>query len=331
LALQSIIDVVPDDSLHFIAVILPEAIIGTKEANEKAREAAYDLLIQMGKKMQRGGTVRNSMIDGMEDMQDTKATLDEYFVMVSAGLAGTSQHMISATITALSRMLYGFKGNSSKIAYLTIDDLSSAMLDDLLSTMELFLTSKSREIARSAIGFMKVALVSLPKEHMEGRLEKLIPNLMVWSHETKGHFRVKVKNLMERLIRRFGYDAVAKFTPEEDRKLLVNIRKSRERKKRGKAIKEEDGDEDGQKVSIKTENADLSERWANLPMKKFSTAVTATCQTLKLKRNPQRKARKVHESKRHSFVKDLKIQLTCWIKAHSRRSLRISRYCGMKS
>jgi ribosomal RNA-processing protein 12 len=65
----------------------------------------------MGKKMQRGGTVRNAMIDGMdEDMEDTTASIGEYFLMVSAGLAGSSQHMVSATITALSRMLYDFKG-----------------------------------------------------------------------------------------------------------------------------------------------------------------------------------------------------------------------------
>jgi ribosomal RNA-processing protein 12 len=94
-----------------IAAILPEAVIATKEANEKAREAAYDLLISMGKKMQLGGIVKNAMIDGMdENMEDASASIEQYFLMVSAGLAGSSQHMISATITALSRMLYDFKG-----------------------------------------------------------------------------------------------------------------------------------------------------------------------------------------------------------------------------
>lgn len=88
-------------------------MIGTKEANEKNREAAYDLLIKMGKKMQGGGVVRNSLIDGMEeDMEDKSASIDEFFLMVSAGLAGLGQHMISATITALSRMLFEFKGTS---------------------------------------------------------------------------------------------------------------------------------------------------------------------------------------------------------------------------
>jgi ribosomal RNA-processing protein 12 len=111
LALHRIIDILPADFLHLIPAILPEAVLGTKETNEKAREAAYELLIGMGRKMQVGGTVKNAMIDGMdEDKRDTTATIGEYFLMVSAGLAGSSQHMISATITALSRMLYEFKG-----------------------------------------------------------------------------------------------------------------------------------------------------------------------------------------------------------------------------
>jgi ribosomal RNA-processing protein 12 len=202
----------------------------------------------MGRKMQLGGTVQNAMIDGMDEVkEDTTATIGEYFLMVSAGLAGSSQHMISATIIALSRLLYEFKGTSNtEVA--DLDDLSSEVIADLISTMEVFLTSKSREIARSAIGFIKVALVSLPKEVMESRLEKLVPNLMVWSHETKGHFRVKVKSLMERMIRRFGFDTIIQYTPEADHKLLVNIRKTKERKKKGKEAIEETGELEAPKV-----------------------------------------------------------------------------------
>jgi ribosomal RNA-processing protein 12 len=136
------------------------------------------------------------------------------------------------------------------LGYANVDDISKELTDDLLATMEVFLTSKSREITRSAIGFMKVAVLSLPKEIMEQRLEKLIPNLMVWSHESKGHFRVKVKNLLERMIRKFGYDTILRYTPEEDHKLLINIRKMRERKKRGKELVEEENEREGPKVFV---------------------------------------------------------------------------------
>jgi ribosomal RNA-processing protein 12 len=116
--------------------------------------------------------------------------------------------------------------------------------------MEVFLTSKSREIARSAIGFIKVVLVSVPKEVLEKILDKLIPNLMVWSHEARGHFRIKVKTLMERMMRKFGYDTLVKYTPEEDHKLLINIRKTRDRKKRGRLEAMEAEEEEITKVPV---------------------------------------------------------------------------------
>lgn len=40
------------------------------------------------------------------------ATIDEYLTMVSGGLAGSTPHMISATITAISRLVFDFKGRS---------------------------------------------------------------------------------------------------------------------------------------------------------------------------------------------------------------------------
>jgi ribosomal RNA-processing protein 12 len=72
------------------------------------------------------------------------------------------------------------------------------------------------------------------------RLESLVPNLIVWSHEHKAHFKAKVKHIFERMIRRFGVDIVERYTPEADKKLIANIRKTRERRKKKKAEGEED-------------------------------------------------------------------------------------------
>jgi ribosomal RNA-processing protein 12 len=108
--------------------------------------------------------------------------------------------------------------------------------------MDLFLTSNNREIVRSVLGFIKVCVISLPNELMLSRLESLIPNLIVWSHEHKSHFKAKVKHILERMIRRFGVDVVEKWCPTGDRKLITNIRKTRERRKR----KKEGGLDDGE-------------------------------------------------------------------------------------
>lgn len=234
-AVSTLIPFLPDDSLHFIPSILSEVVISCKEVNEKARTTAFDLLILMGEKIVSapGATIDTSKVPNMPDDAPTvSANLVEYFTMVSAGLAGSASHMVSASITALTRILYHFRAT-----------LEADTLAELVETMDIFLTHKNREIVRSVLGFVKVCVISLSQELMLPRLQTLIPNLMVWSHEHKAHFKAKVKHILERMIRRFGAETVNKYCPEEDRKLIANIRKTRERNKRHKEAAKAEGAE----------------------------------------------------------------------------------------
>ena len=232
-SIARLVPYLPQSDLHFIPAILSEVVISAKEVNEKARQAAFDLLVLMGEKMEEGGTVVNSKVAHMgSEAPDALASLEEYITMVSAGLAGGSPHMVSATITALTRLLFEFRAKFKK-----------ETVGDMVQTMDLFLTSNNREIVRSCLGFVKVCIISLPTDLMLPRLQSLIPNLIVWSHEHKAHFKAKVKHIFERMIRRFGVEVVEKHTPENDRKLISNIRKTRDRKKRSKTAGQEDGED----------------------------------------------------------------------------------------
>ena len=232
-----VIQHLPADSLHFIPCVLSEVVISAKEVNEKARTAAFDLLILMGKRMAQGGTVDQSKIPRLAEntAATKKASLEEYLTMVSAGLAGNTPHMISATVTAFTRIIYEFHS-----------ELNEAVLQDLVSTMDLFLTSKNRETVRSVLGFVKVTIISLSDSIVKPRLPTMVPSLLNWSHEHKNQFRTKVKHVLERAIRRFGYDEIERYCPEDDKRLIHNIRKTRERKKRKKVNgeMEQDGEED---------------------------------------------------------------------------------------
>ncbi|ODQ66869.1 NUC173-domain-containing protein [Nadsonia fulvescens var. elongata DSM 6958] len=239
-ALSKIIELMSEEDLHFIPCILSEAVVATKDVNERTRESAYDLLVQMGHKMKLGGIIQNSKIAFLEnpDAPATVASLDEYFTMISAGLAGATPHMISASITALSRVLFEFK-----------NDMSAELLAELSSTVELFLTSNNREIVKSTLGFVKITAISLPIEVVKPNLKSFIQHLLVWSHEHKAHFKSKVKHIVERLIRRFGFEEIEKNFPEEDMKLLSNIRKTKERAKRQKESGETNEQESKKRVS----------------------------------------------------------------------------------
>ncbi|KAL2261005.1 hypothetical protein VTK26DRAFT_4818 [Humicola hyalothermophila] len=237
-AIATLIPFIPNTSLYFIPSVLSEVVISCKEHNEKARTTAFDLLVLMGHKMVAadGAMIDNSKVPHMpKDAPMASASIEEYFTMVSAGLAGSTPHMISASITAITRILYEFR-----------ETLSKETMTDLVQTMDLFLTSNNREIVKSVLGFVKVCVLSLPTDMMLPRLSTLIPNVMVWSHEHKGHLRAKVKHILERMIRRFGVDIVNKHCPESDRKLITNIRKTKERNKRKKEAARDGGESDGE-------------------------------------------------------------------------------------
>ena len=229
-AITVVVEHLPAADLSFIPSILSEVVLAAKEVNEKARTQAFDLLVLMARRMhEEGGIVIQSRIPNLPvSAPSVPATLSEFFTMVSAGLAGTSPHTVSASITALTRILYAFASV-----------LDRAVIDDLVQTMDLFLASANREIVRSTLGFVKVAVISLPEDIVRPRLQQLVPSLMAWSREHKARFRAKVKHILERMMRRFGGELVEQFTPEDDRKFVHNIRKAKERSKRHKAAAKE--------------------------------------------------------------------------------------------
>lgn len=230
-AVAVVVEHLPQTSLHFIPSILSEVVISAKEVNEKARTAAFDLLVLMAKKMSQGGQIDQTKIPNMPaDVPIAAASLEEFFTMVSAGLVGSTPHMISASITALTRILYEFSSQ-----------LPQPVIEEIVTTLDLYLADANREIVRSVLGFVKVAIISLPESIIKPRLETLIPGLTSWSREHKAHFRAKVKHILERAIRRFGYDTVERYCPEDQKKFIHNIRKTKERRKRQKAADAAEG------------------------------------------------------------------------------------------
>ena len=129
--LALLVNALPNTSLHLLPSLIPEAVLGAKEPSEKARLEAFNLIVAMGKKMKEGGLVKRNLLEGMDEDNATEskflnsefvtsrstepnsiapASLEEYFTMIAGGLAGATPHMISATITAISRLAFEFKG-----------------------------------------------------------------------------------------------------------------------------------------------------------------------------------------------------------------------------
>lgn len=216
-------------SPSWIPSLLPEAVLGTKEVNQQTRQLAFDLILLWAKRMMISDNDKKE-IDGI------RMSLDEFLLMLLAGLAGRTPHMISATIMALACVFFEFKDS--------ISSLPPSILPSLLDDVITILSSKSKEVVKSAIGFLKVAMTILSPESFESSLPRLVPQLLGWSNEHQQHFKVRVRHLIEKMVRRHGWALVMKYTPSDHHALLHNIRKRRERLQRRK-------DESNESESIK--------------------------------------------------------------------------------
>ncbi|GAA5803658.1 NUC173 domain-containing protein [Helicostylum pulchrum] len=239
--LNEVVSLLPNTDLHFIPAILSEVVLASKDNNEKTRNFAFDLLVNMGNKMKEGGIVKNSRLDGFdESFPDAQATISEFFTMVTAGLAGTTAHMIGATVGALSRIFFEFK-----------NDLPAEITSELLQTINVLAASNNREIVKAAVGYVKVCIVVLDINILQPQLENIVRSLLKCQQQHRSHFKVKIRHMFERLIRRFGYEAVANLMPEEDRKMIVNIQKRRLRAKRRKGANAHAAESDEEEVGAR--------------------------------------------------------------------------------
>ncbi len=74
----------------------------------------------------------------------SRGGLHTLFSMVLGGLVAATPHMVAATVMALARLLYEFAG---PLEY---------MVDDLLPAVLALLRTKSREVVKAVLGFVKV-------------------------------------------------------------------------------------------------------------------------------------------------------------------------------
>ena len=190
-----------------VQAFIGEAVLGVKEHNARTRRLAFEHLVILGR------------------AYEAEGRFGEVFEPVLACLAGATPHMISAGVMALTRLLYEF-------THLIGDP------QGLVSAVMQLMRSRAREVVRSALGFARAAAARLPAEELEPLLPAVVPALLLWCEDTKNKFKLKVRVVLERLVRRCGLEAVAAQVPEEHARLMAHIRKMMgraDRRRRGGA------------------------------------------------------------------------------------------------
>merc|ERR1719309_1095651 len=147
-----------------------------------------------------------------------------------AGLAG-NPGLIHCTILAVSRIYFQFSD-------LFPEDLTDQILHNILVLM----SSSSREVAGAALSFVKVFITSTPILSSTKYVASIVKALVEMPEDCKRHFRVKTKFLLERLVRKFGWDYISSLVPKSELKMhkrLKNMRK--ELARRARKISEDSG------------------------------------------------------------------------------------------
>ncbi|CAH1969238.1 unnamed protein product [Acanthoscelides obtectus] len=194
-----------DHDSKLIKSVIPEATLCCKDINQKCRQTAYELLNAVGNTLMAHDSMR------------------EFVGLVIGGLAGTP-HMMSCTVLAMASILHNFSGA------LGMDNIKF-----MLENISTLTSSATREIVGSCLSFLKVYITTLPSPMVASSLEILMEALTSMTDDCKRHFRIKTRDILDRLVRKYGCEALTPHVPMSDTvmyKRLRNLRKLNSRKKR---------------------------------------------------------------------------------------------------
>ncbi|XP_008320189.1 RRP12-like protein [Cynoglossus semilaevis] len=223
-----------EEHKDFITALLPEVIICTKEVSAGARKNAYTLLVEIG----------NMFVRFCGNKKDA---MDEYLLLVYTGLTG-SVTMITCTVLALTRIVFEYK-----------DSIEVQTMEQLLHNICLLLSSRTREIVKAALGFIKVILFIMEPKTLASHVTVMMEGIGNIKDDVRRHFRTKLKNVFTKFIRKFGFELVKSMLPAEHHKVLVNIRKAEARTKRRKEVSEQDDGSESEDEKPKVKNESIEE------------------------------------------------------------------------
>eukprot|EP00577_Skeletonema_sp_RCC1716_P003867 CAMPEP_0113415892 /NCGR_PEP_ID=MMETSP0013_2-20120614/24822_1 /TAXON_ID=2843 ORGANISM="Skeletonema costatum, Strain 1716" /NCGR_SAMPLE_ID=MMETSP0013_2 /ASSEMBLY_ACC=CAM_ASM_000158 /LENGTH=1488 /DNA_ID=CAMNT_0000302905 /DNA_START=42 /DNA_END=4508 /DNA_ORIENTATION=- /assembly_acc=CAM_ASM_000158 len=196
-----------------IPKIMGEVLLCLKDSNAKTREAAYQLLLEMA-------VARDDMTD--------------YFKIILAALGAKTTHMRSAAVMALSRLTFEYARHDTSV---------QSLLPSLMQTVAFLFDDSSREVTKSVISFVRVCVAAMSFDQLEPLLPEIVGGILKYN-KGRDRFRAKIKIILKKLVRLYGYDAIAPLVPEKDTRLITHMRKLTERTARRKAA----GLQDGQSV-----------------------------------------------------------------------------------
>lgn len=194
------------EKIKFLEAVVPEAVLGVKDINERCRNTAYQLLNEIAEKF-----------------LNNPEYLKNYMDMLMVGLGG-EQKYISATLLALASLTYHYNVS-----------LGMETIGEILGHVWMILTSPTREVVESALSYVKVYINVISTSVVAPMLPQMINALSQMNEDCKRHFRQKIRDIFTKLIRKYGIGPISSMVPSSDvilHKRLKNINKIEDAKRK---------------------------------------------------------------------------------------------------
>ncbi|KAI4348683.1 hypothetical protein L6164_009378 [Bauhinia variegata] len=189
-----------EDTKAFL--ILNEIILTLKDGNDEARKEACDVLLSIS------STLRDSSQVG------PTAPYHQLIRMILGYLSGSSPHIKSGAVSALSALVYKDANVCLSVAEL---------VPSLLSLLQ----TKAVEVVKAVLGFVKVMVSCLQTQELLNFLSDVVTEVLPWSSVSRHHFRSKVTIIFEIIIRKCGPAAIKLVTPEKYKGFLKTVLENR--------------------------------------------------------------------------------------------------------
>lgn len=217
----------PSSKAKIVKDIVPEAVLCVKDINERCRQAAFALLHELGMAMFRWQEEEDEV--GPENslsVEQEHKVMKDFMAVMLAGLAGTPQ-LVRCTLLALADVTHHFKNK-----------FPEDLLELLLQNVCLLATSASREVAGASVSFLKQIVYSYPTATVGPYVPAIMKAIVTMTDDCKKHFRRETQHMLDRMIRKYGCDAIERQVPAKDKimiKRIRNLRKLHARKERLRA------------------------------------------------------------------------------------------------
>ncbi|KAL0486274.1 RRP12-like protein [Acrasis kona] len=216
-----------DALVPYLPQLLAEGIMNSKEVNTTTQEYSSIMLRSILHKICEIDSKQDDDDDDEDEENDDdddeeldrltipkelstaqQTRLCDFIKQITTGLAGTSDTMIGATVNVLTWLCHDYA------------PFIESILPDLLHGISLLLDHPSKQVSPNVLGFIKMSVTLLNVNFMKEFMPQLLAGVL--STNNQKHNRKKVTYLLEKMIKRFGYDYMVSIWPTSQKISFLN-------------------------------------------------------------------------------------------------------------